>query len=264
MSTRSTISTKDAMANPDSKTKGRMTVPKFMARKGQMVSEHKSFAPREHPHKGPILDAWAGHYAHAFIALHPFYKQIAHQQEVEAVSWQQVAASLSPAPFADFALAVTLAANGMDGKRRKDADLRLIRDLMDYVQTHGLQYPVDGYVSAALFPDVLRILSALGTETCIARNQHKGREQEITVSDLDKRAFHLEQTGALVHPTDTFIITSFPMDTYHSVVGLTADAFDLLEGNLGLEGFWAGSNTSDGWVNEKGTYSYPQWLKSPC
>lgn len=34
MSTQSTISKKDAIANPDQKKKGRMTVPKFMARKG--------------------------------------------------------------------------------------------------------------------------------------------------------------------------------------------------------------------------------------
>ena len=33
MSTQSTISKKDAIANPDPK-KGRMTVPKFIARKG--------------------------------------------------------------------------------------------------------------------------------------------------------------------------------------------------------------------------------------
>ncbi len=45
------------------------------------------------------------------------------------------------------------------------------------------------------------------------------------------------------------------------IVGIAAAALDRLGGELGPEGFWVNERTTDHWVNEPGTYSYPDSLR---
>lgn len=225
--------------------------------RGQTLVEDLAYGAWDHPHEGPILSGWAAHYQHVFIALHPFFREDADERITDVIRWGELASKLGGPTFADFALAVTLASNGMDGSGRGDAERDLIGRLMRHVGAELLEYPDDGYFPDALRPQVHRILSKLGATTVIARDQHRGNQTELSLEALVSDAPFPGRPGAVAHPDRSFIITSFPMDVYHSVVGLTEKAHQALGGELGLEGFWAGPETTDSWVNERGTYTYP-------
>ena len=227
------------------------------------------YGPREHPHRGPVLRAWGGHYDHAFIALHPFVGDD-DAPDGHPVSWSDVARGIGKPRFPEFALAVTLAANGMDGSERSDADRNLIAQLMAYVEAHGLEYPEDGRLTNCLRAPVVDILRRIGAKAAVVFDGHGQHERDLSLDSLagmplvgewlDYPASNRYPTG-VCDAANRFVITSFPMDTYYSIVGITAPALSRLGGDLGLEGFWVDERTTDRWVNEPGTYTYPGWLR---
>jgi hypothetical protein len=187
------------------------------------------------------------------------------------VSWTELARALGAPPFADFALAVTLAANGMDGSQRNDADRDLIARLMGLVSHLSLDYPEDAVLPDALRPQVRRILDALGCSEFVVWDEHRPDYRTYSTTKLDELVWsgtwlstsfgYPRPPTSIADPDERFVMSTFPMDTYYSVVGITAPALDRLGGELGLEGFWVGSETPFDWVNEPGTYSYPDWLR---
>jgi hypothetical protein len=227
------------------------------------------FGPHEHPHDGPVLAAWGGHYDHAFVALHPFISDD-DAPDGAPVSWAEIARGLGGPPFGDFAIAVTLAANGMDGSENSDADRSLIARLMTYVRQHNLEYPDDGRFTNALREPVIDILRRIGTEAAIVFDGHGQYERELPLDRLIAQKLcgeWLDYPVSRRYPTgvadaaDRFVISGFPMDNYYSIIGITTAALERLGGDLRLEGFWAGPQTTFHWVGEPGTYSYPDWLR---
>ena len=217
---------------------------------------------RLHPHEGPVLAAWGGHYDHAFIALHPFLR-CEPEPWRDPVNWAQIAWAIGSPSFPDFALAVVLAANGMSGKQRADADQDLIRRLDSVVKERKLEYPEDGYLPASLCPSFAQLFAMLGSDVVITRDQHSNDEKEISLAELSENPFAVPRfTGALIDVEERMIVTCFPMDTYHSIVGVQSDALMTFGNDLRLEGFYAGPETADRWVNEPGTYAYPTWLEA--
>jgi hypothetical protein len=227
------------------------------------------YGPREHPHDGPIVRAWGGHYDHAFIALHPFIGDD-DAPDGRPVSWSDVARGIGSPSFPEFALAVTLAANGMDGSERSDASRVLIARLMAYVEAQALEYPEDGRFTNCLRAPVIDILGRIDAKAAIVFDGHGQHERELSLGSLAGKQLvggWLDYPASNRHPTgvcdaaNRFVITSFPMDAYYSIVGITAPALSCLGGDLGLEGFWVDKRTTNCWVNEPGTYAYPDWLR---
>ncbi|MEM7508750.1 MAG: hypothetical protein AAF415_18625 [Pseudomonadota bacterium] len=219
-----------------------------------------TFDPRSYPDDGPILDAWGDHYQHAFIALHPFMG--GHRKSHPCpIAWSEVAHGLGSPRFPDFALAVCLAANGMDGTCRPDADRQLISKLMKFVEEQDLRYPIDAMFPLAWCAIFHGIFHRMGAAEVIANDYITIGDIEVTVPLADFQAARLpRETRAVIDPFNRLIITSFPMDTYASIVGLTHEAFEITGNDLPLEGFFAGPSTTSSWVNEPGTYSYDGWL----
>lgn len=224
------------------------------------MAEVKVYGPRDYPHDGPILDAWGGHYKHAFIALHPF-KHRGGAHAPNTITWSEVAREVGSPEFPDFALSVCLAANGMDGRDRPDADRPLIKRLMKFVEEHDLIYPVDATFPLEWCPIVHNLFRRLHTKEAIAKDYITIGEVEVIVPLDELKASNIPRdTRAMIDPSNRLIVTSFPMDTYDSIVGLTHDASEAVGGKVPLEGFSAGPKTTSSWVNERGTYSYPGWL----
>ena len=224
------------------------------------MDEAQVYGPRDYPHEGPILAAWGGHYDHGYIALHPFtYVESAHH--LSPIPWSTVARALGSPEFSEFALAVCLAANGMDGSHRPDANKALISDLMGYVRANHLCYPEDSHFPKAWCICVNYLLSKLGTDHAIVSDYTATGpvEQAIRLDDL-KDANMPEPVNAVADPSHHFIVTTHPMDTYDSIVGVTQQALDAFGGVLPFEGFAVTSDTTSSWVNQPGTYSYPGWL----
>ena len=210
--------------------------------------------PWDHPWKEPYLPAWGGHYEHAFVALHPFYKD---QQApwVGAVGWAEVARACGSPPFAKFARALWDASY-----YKTDADPVL--DRLD------LSTPADSTLNEALVPDCCRMFRALGVETVRLRDNLVKTEAEVPLATLEADPWAVHAEALAAHATAMFdadhrlIVSTRPRSDWQwSVVALKQDALSALGGRIPLEGFPAGLATGDIWIDEPGTYSYPDWLR---
>lgn len=218
--------------------------------------------PWDHPWDGPYLPAWGGHYDHAFVALHPFYRD-RERPWVGAVSWGEVARACGSPPFVEFAPAVWDLSY-----YETDADPALVRRIGEVIERLDLIPPADSWLNEALIPACCPLFRALGIETVRVRDNLSRTEAEAPLATIeaDPGMVHAEAleswATAVFDASYRLMVTTQPMsDCQRSVVAMTTAAISALGGSVPLEGFLATATTSDCWINEPGTYTYPGWLR---
>lgn len=216
--------------------------------------------PWDHPWEGPFLSAWGGHYDHAFVSLHPFYRDRQAPWN-DAVGWAEVARACGSPTFAEFARALWDASY-----YRTDADPALVSRIGEVIDRLDLIPPADSSLNESLLPAFCRMFRALGLETARVRDGLRNTEDEVTLAavEADPWAVHTSRcphASAMYDCAFRLIVTTqASSDWQWSVVGLKSEALDFVGGELPVEGFWAGPKTGPLWIDEPGTYSYPDWL----